>query len=53
MNPDSYAQAIDGIAGSLEEKRWQLADLARAAREAGLEDWADLMAKRPLVRRAK
>jgi len=53
MNPQSYAAAIDGIAGSLEEKRWQLADLARAAREEGLKDWAELMAQRPLVSRAK
>ena len=29
MNQESYLLAIDGIAGSLDEKRWQLAELAR------------------------
>ena len=29
LTPSAYAQAIDGISGSLDEKRWQLAELAR------------------------
>lgn len=52
LSPTSYVKAIDGLSGSLDEKRWQLAELARQARQEGLKDWAFLMSRRPLVSRA-
>ena len=53
LTPSAYAQAIDGIAGSLEEKRWQLADLAWRARMEGLPGWAEIMGSRPMVSRTR
>ena len=51
LTPSAYAQAIDGIAGSLEEKRWQLAALAAKAKHEGLAGWAETMASNRHVRR--
>ena len=52
LSPFAYAAAIDRISGSLEEKRWQLAELALLAHKESLKDWAEIMGRRPLVGRA-
>ena len=51
LTPSAYAQAIDGISGSLDEKRWQLAELALRAKNEGLLNWDTIMGNCRAVRR--
>lgn len=51
LTPKFYLICINAAAGSIEEKRWLLAELAAQAKQEGLEGWAETMATNSHVRR--
>ena len=43
---------VDRLSGSIDENRWELARLAAEARDAGLQDYAEIIGRHPRVRRS-
>lgn len=52
MTAEQYAQAIESCSGSLEQLRWQRAELAQKARDARIPYWVEIAARSPSVRRS-
>ena len=52
MTCAEYLLNIGALAGSIDDARWTLAELAHTAREQGLQDWAEMMGQHPKVRRS-
>jgi len=52
LTPADIANRADNISGSIDDCRRALAELALEAKEKGPEEWADIIANRPRIRRS-
>lgn len=53
MTPLQLAKAAESIGGDIDQRRFALADLALEARRQKVENWAEVIAQCPSVRRKK
>jgi len=52
LNDRELVRLVDRLAGSIDDNRWELAKLASEARDAQIQDYAEIIARHPRVRRS-